>query len=76
MSDVKETRDGDQHDQPTDGGEKGEKGKDMNRHVGFWSGELNKVRKEVFKQWIITSMLTSRTSTCLATILPFFFFFF
>ncbi|KAM3086221.1 hypothetical protein ACMFMG_000356 [Clarireedia jacksonii] len=60
MSDLKETRDDDQHDdhdQPTDGGEKGGKGKDMNTPVGFWSRELNKVRKEVFTKWIITTLI-------------------
>jgi hypothetical protein len=67
MSDPKETRDGDQHDhdQQTDGGEKGEKGKDMNTPVGFWNSELNGVRKEVFKKFIITSMLASRAPMCL-----------
>jgi len=39
-----------------DGGESGKKGGQQgNETIGFWHKELNATRKNVFKNWIITS---------------------
>ncbi|TVY21314.1 Nitrosoguanidine resistance protein SNG1 [Lachnellula arida] len=42
-----------------DGGEKGEKGKQEAGPVGFWNSALKQVRLDVFKNWLLTTVILS-----------------
>ncbi|TVY57813.1 Nitrosoguanidine resistance protein SNG1 [Lachnellula cervina] len=47
------------HNGQADGGEKGEKGNQEAEPIGFWNSALKQVRLDVFKNWLLTTVILS-----------------